>query len=325
VSEVKQRRWDLFGGLAGLALVAADTALLLLSGVEMAVAGRDATLAVAATFGSSVAILGFLVGRLAMARARARADADTIRRQHAELEQSQREALQNEKLAALGRLAAGIAHEVRNPLGVIRASASMIQESFDRDDDASRACQFIKEEIDRLNGLITSMLAFARPGEPQVQPVGVEKLVDRALALADEEIRARAIAVERALEPALVEVSACPHLLSQLLLGLLLNAAEAAGERGRVAIRAFPDGADAVLEVADDGSGIPAEDAARVFEPFFTTKPTGTGLGLAVAQRIAAAHGGTLEVVQGRGAGAAGAGACLRARLPLGGPGSAQA
>jgi two-component system sensor histidine kinase HydH len=317
---MKARRWDLWGALAGLAIGASDTALLLLSGVEMTFGGRDATLAVAATFSSSLALLGFLVGRLAQARSRARADATTIQRQLEELERSQRAALQNEKLAALGRVAAGIAHEVRNPLGVIRASASMIQESFAPDDDASRACQFVKDEIDRLNGLITSLLAFARPGEPKVEPVPVDKLVDRALALAFEELRRREIAVERALEPSLAEVAACPNLLSQLLLGLLVNAAEAAGERGRVAVRAFADGADAVLEVADDGPGIPEADASRVFEPFFTTKSTGTGLGLAVAQRIAAGHGGSLEVVQGRGAGAAGAGACLRARLPLAGP-----
>jgi two-component system sensor histidine kinase HydH len=317
---MKARRWDLWGALAGLAIGASDTALLLVSGVEMTVGGRDAALAVAATFSSSLALLGFLVGRLARARARARADAATIQSQLEALERSQRAALQNEKLAALGRVAAGIAHEVRNPLGVIRASASMIQESFAPDDDASRACQFVKDEIDRLNGLITSLLAFSRPGEPKVEPVPVDKLVDRALALAFEELRRREIAVERALEPSLAEVAACPNLLSQLLLGLLVNAAEAAGERGRVAVRAFALGSDAVLEVADDGPGIPEADATRVFEPFFTTKSTGTGLGLAVAQRIAAGHGGSLEVVQGRGAGAAGAGACLRARLPLAGP-----
>ncbi len=322
---MRDRRWDLWGGLAGLLLGAGDTALLLLSGVEMSIGGRDATVAVAATFGSSLALLGFLVGRLARARGRARTDADTIRRQLAALEQSQRAALQNEKLAALGRVAAGIAHEVRNPLGVIRASASMIQEGYAPDHDAARACQFIKDEIDRLNGLITSLLTFARPGEPRVQPVAVDKLVDRAIALAFEELRRREIMVERALEPTLPEIAGCPHLLSQLLLGLLVNAAEAAGGRGRVAVRAFAEGPDAVLEVADDGPGIPEADALQVFEPFFTTKPTGTGLGLAVAQRIATGHGGSLEVVQGRGAGSAGAGACLRARIPLQGPGGDEA
>jgi two-component system sensor histidine kinase HydH len=317
---VGERRWDLWGALAGLALGATDTALLLLSGIEMTFGGRDAALAVGATFASSTTLLGFLVGRLAQARARARAAADTIQAQLGALERSQREALQNEKLAALGRVAAGIAHEVRNPLGVIRASASMLQEGLRPEDDAFRACQFIKDEIDRLNGLITSMLAFARPGEPKVQPVEVGRVVDRALALAGEEIRRRGIVVERELSPSLAEIAACPHLLSQLLLGLLVNAAEAAGERGHVAVRAFADGPDAVLEVADDGPGIPEAEATHVFEPFFTTKPTGTGLGLAVAQRIAAGHGGALEVVQRRGAGAAGAGACLRARLPIAGP-----
>jgi two-component system sensor histidine kinase HydH len=318
-----ERRWDLWGALAGLALGACDTALLLATGVEMTIGGVDGTLAVAATFGSSSALLGWLVGRVWMLRARARADADTIARQLADLERSQRQLALSENLAALGRVAAGIAHEVRNPLGVIRASASMVQEHFAPGDEAWRACQFVTEEIDRLNRLIARLLAFARPGELVAAPVEPGKLVDRALALADEELRAKDARVVRALDPALAELRADPDLLAQLLLGLLVNAAEAVAAGGRIELRARRDGAHAVFEVADDGPGIPPEHAARAFEPFYTTKSSGTGLGLAMAQRIAAAHDGTLEVVQGAGAGSGGAGACLRARLPLAGPAGA--
>ncbi len=315
-----ERRWDLWGALAGLGLGACDTALLLATGLQMTIGGVNATLAVGATFGSSLALLGGLAGRLWMQRGRARADADTIARQLADLERSQRQLALQEHLAALGRVAAGIAHEVRNPLGVIRASASMVQEHFGAGDEAWRACQFVVEEIDRLNRLIARLLAFARPGEVVAERIEPGKLVDRALALADEELRAKDACVERALDPALGEVFADPDLVAQLLLGLVVNAAEAIASGGRIALRARREGTHALLEVADDGPGIPPEHAARVFEPFFTTKPAGTGLGLAMAQRIAAAHGGALEVVQGAGAGPAGAGACLRARLPLAGP-----
>ena len=226
------RRWDLWGALAGLAVGVADTWLLSAQGVEMRSAGRDATLLVGATFTSSLAILGFLSGSLLRARARARADGATIKRQLEALEVSQRVAFENEKLAAIGRLAAGIAHEVRNPLGVIRASASMIQESFQAGDESHRACQFICEEIDRLDGLITALLQFARPSELRVQSVALDKVIDSALQLADDDLRQREIEViGRQTLGSLPEVQADPDLLAQLLLGLVTNAAEAL-ERG---------------------------------------------------------------------------------------------
>lgn len=314
------RRWDLYGGLAGLALGAIDTALLLASGVEMTVGGRSATLAVAATFSSSFGALGFLLGRLFQARARARADADTIARQLAALEETQAAWLASEKLAALGRLAAGIAHEVRNPLGVIRASATMVQESFDPADEAFRACQFIREETDRLDGLVKSLLGFARPTELRSASCSIEKLFDRVLQLADAELRARGVEARREVGPSLGELRGDPDLLAQMLLDLVTNAVEAMEHGGPLELRARAVGGDALVEVGDAGPGVPDADAARIFEPFYTTKPRGTGLGLAMARRIAIAHGGSLEAVQAHGSGRGGAGACFRARLPLAGP-----
>jgi len=314
------RRWDVYGALAGLALGAVDTALLLALGVEMTVGGHSATLAVGATFGSSLGLLGYLVGRLVRAQARAQADADTIARQLVELEATQAAVFQNEKLAALGRLAAGIAHEVRNPLGVIRASATMRQESFDPADEAFRACQFIREETDRLDGLVKSLLGFARPTELHASSCSAERLFDRVLHLAAADLRARGIEPRREVDASLGELRGDPDLLSQMLLDLVTNAAEAMERGGPIELRAHAAGDEARLEVADSGPGIARADAQRIFEPFYTTKSRGTGLGLAMARRIAAAHGGNLDAVMGRGAGPAGAGACLRARLPLAGP-----
>ncbi len=315
------RRWDLWGALAGLALGAIDTWLLSAQGVDMRVAGRDATLLVGATFSSSLVIFGFLSGSLLRARGRARADAATIEGQLEALETSRRAAFENEKLAAIGRLAAGIAHEVRNPLGVIRASASMVQEGFQPGDESHRACQFIREEIDRLDGLITALLQFARPSELRVQSVALDKVIDRALQLADDDLRQREIEVfGREALASLPEVQADPDLIAQVLLGLVTNAAEALERGGRIELRGERDAGEVCLSVADSGPGIAPEDAARVFEPFFTTKPKGTGLGLAMAARIAAAHCGRLELLEGSGAGASGAGACLRLHLPIDGP-----
>jgi signal transduction histidine kinase len=314
---VTRRRIDLLGAAAGLALGTTDTLLLAWSGVDMTLAGRDASLLVGATFTSSLALFGFLAGRLAMARARARAAADTIRAQAEALARSERAAFENEKLAAIGRLAAGIAHEVRNPLGVVRASASLVQEHFREGEDAHRACRFIVEETDRLDGLIASLLAFARPTALALRPVPVAQIVARAEGLARDVLPPRAAAlVVRGTERLDETVTADPELVAQLLLGLVTNAAEAAGPGGSIELRARREDGGVVLAVADDGPGVAAADRERVFEPFFTTKERGTGLGLAMADRIARAHGGALRVVDGAGAGPGGRGACFELCLP---------
>jgi two-component system sensor histidine kinase HydH len=318
-----QRRWDVWGAAGGVALGSLDTGLLTWLGVDFQLAGRDATLAVGAFFTTSFALLGYAIGALARARARSREDATTIARQLAALEESQRALIQHEKLAAIGRLAAGVAHEVRNPLSVIRASASMVRESFEPGEEPHRACEFIVAETDRLNALITSLLTFARPTEPRLQAASVEKLVDRALHLASERLRESAVDVERVAEGAIPEVRADPDLMAQVILDLVVNAIESidaiesVASGGRVLIRLRTDSREVAIDVADDGPGIEPAHAAQVFEPFFTTKPSGTGLGLAMAARIVESHQGALELVSGAGAAAGGGGACFRIRLPV--------
>jgi signal transduction histidine kinase len=311
-----KRRWGLVGLLAGVVMGLGDLALFSVLGVEMRIGGHDVVGGVMGLFIATYGVLGWVMGRLVEARERAAADARTITAQLHALAASQRALMQSEKLAAIGRLAAGVAHEVRNPLGVIRASASMLEDGPALDDDARRACRFIREEIDRLNGLITSLLAFARPTEPRLCPVAMDAVIDRALRLAGPEVDRRAIALVRETPPALPDVRADPDLLAQVLLGLLVNATEAVAEHGRIVVRAGVDGAAVTVEVADDGPGVAPGNVEQVFEPFFTTKASGTGLGLAMALRIAHAHGGTLELAPGCGAGASGAGACFRLRLP---------
>src|SRR5262245_26676107 len=318
------RRWSLWGLLAGALMGIGDLLAFLTLGLEMRLAGRSVLTEVMILFMVTYGVLGFVIGKLLEARAQARADAHTIESQLHALEASQRVALQNEKLAAIGRLAAGIAHEVRNPLGVIRAAASMVQEHFAPQEEAYRACTFIREEIDRLNGLITSLLAFSRPAELRLQTVEINQVIDRALQLTTEELRRREITTARESGVSLPPVVADPDLISQVVFGLILNAAEAIGKDGLIVIRAQPGPHELQVEVLDTGPGISAVDADRVFEPFFTTKSTGTGLGLPMAAHIVHAHGGNIEVVPHGGVGEHGAGARFRVRLPLAGPTSLQ-
>jgi len=308
--------WDWVGAVCGALLGLFDYGLFLLMGQEeLSPRPERFAMGLAVVFG----LMGFFVGRLALARQRSARDAETIQRQLGALEAAQRSLVQQEKLAAVGRLAAGVAHEVRNPLGVIRASASMVQESFDAGEDRHRACQFICDESDRLNSLITTLLTFSRPSEPNWSRVSLDDVVDRALQLAAEPLRERRVRVERENGGAGAhahELRADPDLLAQVVLDLVLNAAEAVADCGRVVVRTGEVDGRVSVEVADAGPGVAPEHAAQLFEPFFTTKARGTGLGLAMARRIAETHAGTLELAAGCGAGADGAGACFRLSVP---------
>ena len=308
-----RRRWwiALFGGLSGLF----DAAMAVWLGIDLRFGGADVTLAVALFLALNFGVFGYFVGYFMDARSQAQRDRETIASQYAALQQSQRIATQNEKLAAIGRLAAGVAHEVRNPLGVIRASASMVQESFEREDEAYRACDFICEESDRLNALITALLTFSRPAEPRCAPVRAEKLIDRALEICQRDLETRDIEVSRSVVGD-AEISVDAGLVAQAIHDLVTNAAEAIGENGRIEIRVDARPESVRIDVADDGPGVSESQQEQLFEPFFTTKDSGTGLGLAMTARIAQAHGGHAAWIPRAGLGSEGRGACFRLTLP---------
>lgn len=296
-----------WSGLAlGLAVGGLDYVLFRVLGIEMHLAGRPATLGVGLFFAASYAALGFVGGRLVEARR-------TIARQLEALEASQRQALENEKLAAIGRLAAGVAHEVRNPLAVIRSAAQVVAEGLEPGGDRHRAGQFIQDEVDRLDRFVRSLLDYSRPFVVARQPVDLEAVAAGALGLGGEVLGQRSVSVLANGGP-VVEGDA--DLLTQVFLCLLVNAAEATGDRGRVEVRLRREPDDIVAEVADDGPGIADSVRPHLFEPFHTTKPDGTGLGLAMAARIVQAHGARIEAAEGSGAGGDGRGACFRVRFP---------
>jgi two-component system sensor histidine kinase HydH len=298
-------RWRWYGATAGLLTGLGDALLLKWLGVGFAINGRDATLLVGMYFGLSFAALGFLLGVVFAAQRRGQRAAAVIREQMDAISMTRARLAQSEKLAALGQLAAAIAHEVRNPLAVIRSAAQDLGDAIPASDaGARRASTFITAEIDRLNNVVTSLLGFARPLQVQPGAVAVRDLLDRALLLAREELAAKQVHVQRSEAADLPPVTADPDLMSQVLLGLLANASEAVPVGGEVTVQARAVGAAVEIDVADSGPGIPAELRERIFEPFFTTRTRGTGLGLAIARQIVTAHVGTIEVGERTGGGA---------------------
>ncbi|MFP4144967.1 MAG: sensor histidine kinase [Phycisphaeraceae bacterium] len=207
------------------------------------------------------------------------------------------------RLSALGEMAAGIAHEIRNPLAAIQLYAEMIVDDLGPDrldaDAATDGAKKIAAAVRGLNGIVNDVLSFARELSPQPQPVLVSELFERALAEHRPAIEAAEVAVVRpGAEADGLEVCADSNLMHQAMLNLVRNAVDAmAGRDERTLTFAASEGDESVtLEVRDSGPGIDEEDVDRIFNPFFTTRDTGTGLGLAIVHRIVDAHGGAIVV-----------------------------
>jgi two-component system sensor histidine kinase PilS (NtrC family) len=216
------------------------------------------------------------------------------------------EAVQRSKrLADLGQVAAGLAHELRNPLASISGCVELLRGTQGLSDEDQRVLGIVLRETGRLDQLLTRFLEFTRPAPPHRVPADLAVLAGETLDVFAADPVAQGLEVERSLARSLVECD--PDQLRQVIWNLLANAAQAirgAGRGGRILVTCEPrpDGG-ALLAVVDDGPGIPPAERARIFTPFFTTKPKGTGLGLAVVQRIVDAHGGSVGV-ESRGAGA---------------------
>lgn len=203
-----------------------------------------------------------------------------------------------DRLAALGRLSAGVAHEIRNPLAGIRTTAEILRSRIDDGDDRAQFVDVILEETARLDRIVGSLLQFAKPPEPRVEPVEVRPLLQRAARLAAGRAADRRVTVRVTEMPTLPAVRADRDQILQVVLNLLLNAVEATPEGGEIRASAEGAGEDGPVRliVEDDGPGVAAAVRERIFDPFFTTKAGGTGLGLSISQGIVARHGGSLRV-----------------------------
>jgi signal transduction histidine kinase len=207
--------------------------------------------------------------------------------------------LRADKLATLGALATGVAHEVSTPLGVIVGRAEQLLPKVADDDRARRAVEAILEQGERISRVIRGFLSLARGASPTFERIEPASVVAKSTELVEHRFRNAGVALDAKVDDRLPAIACEPRLLEQALVNLLLNACDAC-ERGvgRVDVHARAEGERVAFVVTDNGNGIPAESAARVLEPFFTTKADGegTGLGLAIAQEIIKHHRGTLSI-----------------------------
>ncbi|MFH2203551.1 MAG: PAS domain S-box protein [Elusimicrobiota bacterium] len=218
----------------------------------------------------------------------------------ADQEELQRRLAQYESLAAVGSMAAVVAHEIRNPLGSIVAAASSISRADLPAEDKNTLLQVIREESKRLNDTLTQFLQYARPREQNLEVGDLNRAIDETLSMvrsAPEALGDVEILLE--LDKELRAFRFDADQIRQVVWNVLLNAIQAMGGEGTLTISTRVQAGKAVLRVADTGPGIPPEERAKVFQPFHTTKEKGTGLGLAVAERIVSSHGGRIRIEDG--------------------------
>jgi two-component system sensor histidine kinase HydH len=220
-----------------------------------------------------------------------------ILRDLTEIKRLQEKVRRSEKLAAIGELATGIAHEVRNPLSSIRGFAQFLKSVLR---DRPRECEYAElmvKEVDRINNVVTNLLSFARPVRPEPVPTDISELIRHTVRLVHEDAVMRNVAVTVDVARDLEKVNLDGNQITQVMLNLVLNALQAVDQGGHIRIaagRTYSGGMELLVE--DDGPGIPPERVKRIFDPFFTTKEKGTGLGLSIVQMIVENHGGEISI-----------------------------
>ncbi|NOY53119.1 MAG: PAS domain-containing protein [Deltaproteobacteria bacterium] len=231
---------------------------------------------------------------------------------------------QGERLASLGVLAAGMAHEIKNPLGGIRGAAQLLREELSSESSCIEYTDVMIREVDRLNKIVEGLLDFSRPAPLHLRAMNVHQVLDHVAELVKMEYGGRSISIVREYDPSLPEIVGDPDPLTQVFLNFCRNGIDAMGGAGELTLttRILPGyqvrRGDSVkrrmisVEVKDRGCGIPAENLKKIFLPFYTGKPDGVGLGLALCHRMIEEHGGKIDVVS-----RPDEGTCVRTSLPV--------
>jgi len=222
-----------------------------------------------------------------------------------EIQELKREIERSQRLASLGKLAAGIAHEIRNPLSSIKGFATFFNERFKDMPEYQSTAKIMIQEVDRLNRVITQLLEFTRPLEVIKKPVSIRPLIQHSLKIIEGQAQSKNISINTKFSPEINEIHIDQDRFNQVLLNLYLNAVEAMEEGGvlSVALSREENSQKVKLTVSDTGAGIKKEDLVHIFDPYFTTKQSGTGLGLAIVHKIIESHNGEVKVESRHGKG----------------------
>lgn len=226
----------------------------------------------------------------------------------------QKTMMQQEKLASIGRLSAGVAHEINNPLTTILTSAMLIQEDLSKEDPAYEEMQIIANEALRCRKIVTSLLDFARQSQPQKRIGDINEVITESVLLTQKQAAFKDIKVQSELHPKIPALMFDKGQIEQAIINLILNAVEATSEGGTITVKSAFDTKKSIAQIhlCDTGEGMDSDQIDKIFEPFYTTKESGTGLGLSITHGIVEQHGGhiTVESQKGRGT-------CFIIHLPI--------
>ena len=262
-------------------------------------------------------VIGYLTNQLAEAtRIEARKHqeaAEQLAKANQQLLEAEATVRRTERLAALGQLSAGLAHEIRNPLSTIKTSAEMLARNVPSDNAlAHEMAGFISSEVDRTNALVTRFLDFARPLAVRLEKTDLAQLIDRAVADLENHSPPLDVSIYKNYAPDIPPFLLDGQLMERVMYNLLLNAAQASPPQGTVTVKTRQFNETVEIDVIDRGPGIEPKHLESIFNPFFTTKPSGVGLGLAIVSKIVDEHGGKITVES-----EPGEGSVFRVYLPL--------
>jgi two-component system sensor histidine kinase HydH len=220
-----------------------------------------------------------------------------VLRDLSEIKQLEEKVRRSEKLAAIGELAAGVAHEIRNPLSSIRGFAQFLRHALRERPQDQQYAETMVSEVDRINNVVTDLLTFARPMEADFAPTDVAELVEHSVRLVEADAKSQELEIHMNIAE-LPEVKLDASQLTQALLNLLLNSLQAVEKGGHIEIGAEFNARNSSLHlwIEDDGPGIAEHQIEKIFEPFFTTREKGTGLGLSIVHKIIENHNGEIRV-----------------------------
>jgi len=211
-----------------------------------------------------------------------------------EIHQLQNELLKMDRLASVGELTSGIAHEIRNPLAGIKTTAQALNEELPAYDHRRAYVSKIIKEINRLNKLLLSFFDFAKPKALNIRLVNLQKVVTDAIFMVQDTAKDNHVQILEFFPPHKVEIMADPDMIQQVLMNIFINAIQAMEEGGKMEVHLVDKGREVEIAVNDTGRGIPENIRNRIFDPFFTTKPKGIGLGLSISYRIVKMHSGNI-------------------------------
>ena len=294
-----------FGLLGGL-VSAACTGICYIPHLVESLGASEVTLASGyseiAAFFAVGAVTGILADRERRGTTELRQTTHKLQSAHEQLQSSFAQLRRADRLAAIGELAAGLAHEIRNPLGSIQGAID-IAERTPIDERRREFLAVIKKEANRLNGLLTNLLDFARPRTPTIRPAPIDGIVESIVTLISHTAQQRGVRLQQAVADNLPLVECDAEQLQQALLNVILNALQATPSGGTVSLSATESGGAILIRVRDEGTAVEEAEMDKIFEPFYTAKEGGTGLGLSISHRILAQHGGQITAERNPGKG----------------------